>query len=58
MPVHRVAANGWHRGECGSQHNFGERQKFCDTRNSNRCDSETQGQKGNKVQYLINKHTV
>jgi len=25
MPVHRVAANGWHRGECSSQHNFGER---------------------------------
>jgi len=25
MPVHRVAASGWHGGECGSQCNFGER---------------------------------
>jgi hypothetical protein len=34
------------------------REKFCDRRNSNKCDSETQGQKGNKVQYLSNKHII
>jgi len=25
MPAHRVAASGWHEGECGSQCSFGER---------------------------------
>ena len=34
------------------------REKFCDRRNSNRCDSETQGRKGKEVQYLINKHVI
>ena len=47
MSVSRIVASGWDGGECGSQYNL---QTFCDRRNSNQYNSETQNTQISKVE--------
>jgi hypothetical protein len=41
VPTNRVSAGLWEGGECSSQCSWTE--MLCDRKNSNRCDSKTQG---------------